>query len=108
VSSRLAGPQADRSSYCSCGGPRGSDGAAGLAARARPTNVAVKDPLEILIAGQPPDDAHPGNDEELAPEFLYGEGLIDGPRDGGSTDDFAANTVEVPGGCWRARDTAVS
>jgi FdhD protein len=39
----------------------------------------------------------PGHDEELALGFLYGEGLIDGPRDVGLTEDFAANTIEVRG-----------
>jgi FdhD protein len=39
----------------------------------------------------------PGHDEELAVGFLYGEGLIDGPRDAGLTDDLANNTIEVTG-----------
>src|SRR4051812_17799460 len=39
----------------------------------------------------------PGNDEELALGFLYGEGLIDGPRPVGPTADFANNTIEVVG-----------
>jgi FdhD protein len=39
----------------------------------------------------------PGHDEELALGFLYGEGLIDGPREVGLTEDLAANIVEVAG-----------
>jgi FdhD protein len=39
----------------------------------------------------------PGNDEELALGFLYGEGLINEPRAAGPTTDFAANIIDVTG-----------
>jgi FdhD protein len=61
--------------------------------------VAVEEPLEIRVDGQPlaVTMRTPGHDDELALGFLYGEGLIDGPREAGLTDDLAANTVEVSG-----------
>jgi FdhD protein len=61
--------------------------------------VALEEPLEIRVDGSPlaVTMRTPGHDEELALGFLYGEGLIDGPRDAGPTRDFAANTVEVAG-----------
>jgi FdhD protein len=61
--------------------------------------VAVEEPLEIRIDGAPLSVTMrtPGNDEELALGFLYGEGLIDAPRRAGLTEDLAANTVEVEG-----------
>jgi FdhD protein len=61
--------------------------------------VAVEEPLEIRVDGAPLTVTMrtPGNDEELALGFLYGEGLIDGPRPAGPTADFANNTVEVAG-----------
>ncbi len=61
--------------------------------------VAVEEPLEIRVDGEPLAITMrtPGNDEELALGFLYGEGLIDGPRDAGPTDDLAGNVVEVAG-----------
>lgn len=61
--------------------------------------VAVEEPLEIRVDGAPlvVTMRTPGYDEELALGFLYGEGLIDGPREAGLTDDFAANIVEVRG-----------
>jgi FdhD protein len=61
--------------------------------------VAVEEPLEIRVGGRPlaVTMRTPGHDEELALGFLYGEGLIDGPRRAGPTEDFAANTVEVEG-----------
>jgi FdhD protein len=61
--------------------------------------VAVEEPLEIRVDGVPlvVTMRTPGNDEELALGFLYGEGLIDAPHEAGPTGDFAANTVEVAG-----------
>jgi FdhD protein len=61
--------------------------------------VAVEEPLEIRVDGKPlaVTMRTPGNDEELALGFLYGEGLIDGPHRAGPTEDLAANTVEVAG-----------
>ncbi len=61
--------------------------------------VAIEEPLEIRIDGEPlaVTMRTPGHDEELALGFLYGEGLIDGPRVAGPTVDFAANVVEVEG-----------
>lgn len=61
--------------------------------------VAVEEPLEIRVDGAPLTVTMrtPGNDEELALGFLYGEGLIDGPRTAGPTADFANNTIEVAG-----------
>src|SRR5579859_3376261 len=61
--------------------------------------VAVEEPLEIRAGGRAlaVPMRTPGHDEELALGFLYGEGLIDGPRPAGLTQDLAANTVEVAG-----------
>jgi FdhD protein len=61
--------------------------------------VAVEEPLEIRVDGEPlaVTMRTPGDDDELALGFLYGEGLIDAPRAAGPTEDFAANTVEVAG-----------
>jgi FdhD protein len=61
--------------------------------------VAVEEPLEIRVDGEPLSVTMrtPGNDEELALGFLYGEGLIDVPRRARLTDDLAANVVEVEG-----------
>jgi FdhD protein len=65
----------------------------------RKDEVAVEEPLEIRVDGQPlaVTMRTPGHDEELALGFLYGEGLIDGPRKAGPTHDFANNTVEIEG-----------
>ena len=61
--------------------------------------VAVEEPLEIRVDGEAVAVTMrtPGHDEELALGFLYGEGLIDGPRGAGLTDDLVANTIEVEG-----------
>jgi FdhD protein len=61
--------------------------------------VAVEEPLEVRVGGEPlaVTMRTPGHDEELALGFLFGEGLIDGPRDVGPTADFAGNVVEVAG-----------
>jgi FdhD protein len=61
--------------------------------------VAIEAPLEIRVDGDPlaVTMRTPGHDEELALGFLYGEGLIDGPRPAGLTEDFAANTIDVDG-----------
>jgi FdhD protein len=61
--------------------------------------VAIEEPLEIRVSGVALAVAMrtPGHDEELALGFLYGEGLIDGPREAGLTEDLANNTIEVGG-----------
>jgi FdhD protein len=61
--------------------------------------VAIEEPLEIRVDGEAlaVTMRTPGHDEELAIGFLYGEGLIDGPRTAGLTDDLAANVIEVSG-----------
>jgi FdhD protein len=61
--------------------------------------VAIEEPLEIRVDGAAlaVTMRTPGHDEELALGFLYGEGLIDGPRAAGLTDDLANNTIEVAG-----------
>ena len=64
----------------------------------RDDDVAVEEPLEIRVDGVPlvVTMRTPGHDEELALGFLYGEGLIDGPREAGPTEDFANNTSRSP------------
>ena len=61
--------------------------------------VAVEEPMEIRVDGQALSVTMrtPGNDEELALGFLLGEGLIDGPRPAGLTEDLAHNIIEVAG-----------
>jgi FdhD protein len=66
--------------------------------------VAVEDPLEIRVAGEPVAVTMrtPGNDDELALGFLYGERLIDRAWEVALTDDLAANTVDVKGRLCRS------
>lgn len=61
--------------------------------------VAVEEPLEIRVDGEPlaVTMRTPGHDEDLALGFLYGEGLIDRPHDAGASPDLASNVVEVAG-----------
>jgi FdhD protein len=61
--------------------------------------VAVEEPLEVRVDGQAVAVTMrtPGHDEELVLGFLYGEGLINGARQAGLTDDLAANTIGVEG-----------
>jgi FdhD protein len=61
--------------------------------------VAIEEPLEIRVDGAAlaVTMRTPGHDEELALGFLYGEGLIDGVREAGLTEDLAHNTIEVSG-----------
>jgi FdhD protein len=61
--------------------------------------VALEEPLEIRVDGAAlaVTMRTPGHDEELALGFLYGEGLIDGAREAGLTDDLANNIIEVAG-----------
>lgn len=68
--------------------------------------VAVEEPLEIRVDSKPlaVTMRTPGHDEELALGFLHGEGLIDGPREAGLTDDLAGNVVEVAGPLTREPD----
>jgi FdhD protein len=61
--------------------------------------VAVEEPMEIRVDGQALSVTMrtPGHDEELALGFLFGEGLIDGLRPAGLTEDLANNIIEVGG-----------
>jgi FdhD protein len=61
--------------------------------------VAIEEPLEIRVDGRPVAVTMrtPGDDEELALGFLFGEGLIDSPRPVGPSEDLASNVVEVNG-----------
>jgi FdhD protein len=60
--------------------------------------VAVEEPLEIRIGGEPVAVTMrtPGHDEELALGFCLTEGIV--PRSARLSDDLAANTVEVEAG----------
>jgi FdhD protein len=68
--------------------------------------VAVEEPLEIRVDGRSlvVTMRTPGRDEELALGFLFGEGLIDGPRRAGPPADLALNTVDVEGPLLREPD----
>jgi FdhD protein len=61
--------------------------------------VAVEEPLELRVDGAPlaVTMRTPGHDEELALGFLFGEGLIDGPREAGLNAELANNVIEVRG-----------
>src|SRR5689334_8604391 len=61
--------------------------------------VAIEEPLEIRVDGEPIAITMrtPGNDEELAAGFLFGEGLIDAAPSLAPTRDLAANTIELAG-----------
>ncbi len=83
--------------------PRADDVSPGMVATVecdgRTDEVAVEDPLEIRVDGEPiaVTMRTPGHDEELALGFLRGEGLIDRAHEAGPTADFAANIVDVSG-----------
>jgi FdhD protein len=68
--------------------------------------VAVEEPLEIRVAGEPVAVTMrtPGHDDELALGFLYGERLINTAFDVGLSDDLAANAVDVKGTLSRRID----
>jgi FdhD protein len=74
--------------------------------------VAVEEPLEIRVDGEPVAVAMrtPGEDEELAAGFLASEGLIGGGEEivsVGPTADLAANVVEVRTHSGLRRDPAL-
>ena len=61
--------------------------------------VAVEEPLEIRVDGAPlaVTMRTPGDDEDLAAGFLFGEGLVARAPEVGPSEDLAANVVEVAG-----------
>ena len=61
--------------------------------------VAVEEPLEIRVDGAPlaVTMRTPGDDEDLAAGFLFGEGLVATRPEVGPSEDLAANVVEVRG-----------
>ncbi len=61
--------------------------------------VAVEEPLEIRVDGEPlaVTMRTPGHDDELALGFLHGEGLIDRAHRAEPPADFAVNTIDVEG-----------
>jgi FdhD protein len=65
----------------------------------RADEVAVEEPLEIRVDGAPlaVTMRTPGDDEQLAAGFLFGEGLIDAWPAVGPPADLAANAVDVRG-----------
>ncbi|HET7295996.1 MAG TPA: formate dehydrogenase accessory sulfurtransferase FdhD [Gemmatimonadales bacterium] len=65
--------------------------------------VAVEEPLEIRVGGEPVAVTMrtPGFDEELTAGFLYGEGLVTEAPRLGLSQDLAANTIEVEGALAR-------
>ena len=83
----------------------------GVAAERERDEVAVEEPLELRVDGEPlaVTMRTPGEDEELIAGFLAGEGLISGPGDVagvGPTDDLAANVVELRTRSGLTRDPA--
>jgi FdhD protein len=74
-------------------------------------DVAVEEPLEIRVDGEPlaVTMRTPGEDEALAAGFLAGEGLVAAADDvvsAGPTDDLAANVVDVRTRAGLRRDPA--